>query len=139
MQSRSSVLIARSAEEIFAFIADPANDHRWRSYLVSSRGSVSAPGDRVLQTYSYEGRPKTVELSVSEIDPPHRLTFALTEPTRARLSFSLRPDSGETRVSASLSATLSGPLALFESRAQTELDKQLRVDLDRLKATLEGR
>ena len=139
MQSRSSVLIALPPDEIFAFIADPANDRHWRSHLVSSRGQVTAPGDRVSQTYSHEGRSKTVEISVAEIDPPHRLTFLLTEPARARLSFALRPDDGGTRVSASFSANLSGPLAIFESRAQAELEKLLRADLHRLKTALEDR
>ncbi|MDY0340581.1 MAG: SRPBCC family protein [Coriobacteriia bacterium] len=139
MQSRSSVLIVLSAEDIFAFLVDPANDRRWRSHLVSSRGSITAPGDHISQIYSYGGRSKTIELSVSEIDRPHRLTFALTDPVSARLSFALRPDGGGTRVSVSLSADLSGPLALFESRAQAELAKQLRADLDRLKVTLESR
>jgi len=139
MQARSSVLIPRSAEEVFAFISDPANDRRWRSHLVASHGRIAAPGDRVSQTYTYEGRSKTVEATVSEIDPPNRLTFALTAPAKARLSFTLRPEDGGTRVSASMSATLSGPLALFESRAQSELEKLLRADLARLKVTLESR
>ncbi|MHB1018193.1 MAG: SRPBCC family protein [Coriobacteriia bacterium] len=139
MQARSSVLIPRSAEEVFAFIADTANDHKWRSHLVASHGRITAPGDRVSQTYTYEGRSKTVEATVSEIDPPNRLTFALTQPAKARLSFTLRPEDGGTRVSASMSATLSGPLALFESRAQSELEKLLRADLTRLKVTLESR
>lgn len=138
MQARSSVLIARPAEEIFAFITDPANDRTWRSHLVSSRGRVGAPGDRVTQTYSYEGHSKTVEITVSEFDPPHRLTFLLTEPARARMSLTCRSEEGGTRVSAAISANLSGPAALFESRAQTELEKLLRTDLGRLKATLES-
>ncbi|MHB1135537.1 MAG: SRPBCC family protein [Coriobacteriia bacterium] len=139
MQARSSVLIPLSADEVFAFIADSANDRRWRSHLVASHGRITAPGDRVSQTYTYEGRSKTVEATVSEIDPPNRLTFALTEPAKARLSFTCRPEDGGTRVSASLSATLSGPLALFESRAQAELEKLLRTDLASLKATLLSR
>lgn len=138
MQARSSVLIALSADEVFSFIADTANDRRWRSHLVASRGRITAPGDRVSQTYTYEGRSKTVEATVSELDPPNRLTFLLTEPAKARLSFTFRPEDGGTRVSASMSATLSGPLALFESRAQSELEKFLRTDLARLKATLES-
>lgn len=139
MQARASVLVQAPADRAFAFIADPANDLQWRSHLVSSRGAISAPGDRVVQTYSHGGRSKTVDLTVAEYDPPHRLTLALTEPARARLSFTCRPDSGGTRVSASISATLSGPLALFESRAQAELEKVLHADLDRLKAALDGR
>lgn len=138
MQARSSVVVPASAERAFAFIADPANDRQWRSHLTTSRGTVDAVGDRVTQTYSQDGRSKTVELSVAEYDRPNRLTYALTEPVRARLSFTFRTEDGGTRVSASMSATLSGALALFESRAQSELEKVLKADLTRLKAALES-
>ncbi len=139
MQARSSVLVELPVDEVFAFVADPANDRRWRSHLVSSRGSVTAVGDRVTQTYAQNGRSKTVELTVAEYEPPGRLTFALTEPARARLSFAFRPEDGGTRISAMVSASLTGPLAIFESRAQTELEKVLRTDLGRLKVVLGAR
>lgn len=138
MQARSSILVMAPAERVFAFISEPANDRQWRSHLSASRGAASAVGDRVTQTYSQDGRTKTVELTVAEYDAPNRLTFALTEPVRARLSFAFRPEDGGTRVSASMSATLSGPLALFESRAQSELEKVLKTDLTRLKTVLES-
>lgn len=138
MQSRGSVLIERPVDDVFAFIRETGNDRLWRSHLVSSRGRVDAVGDRVVQTYMAEGRSKTVELTVSELDPPRRLTYALTEPARARMTFACRPEEGGTRVSVTVSANLSGPAALFESRAQTELEKLLRTDLGRLKATLES-
>lgn len=137
MQARASVLINCSVEKTFAFIADTANDRAWRSYLDSSRGRVTAVGDRVTQTYSYQGKSKSVELEVSEFEPPERLGYTIHEPARARMSFHCRPDGTETRVSITISATLSGPAALFEGRAQTEADKLLKTDLDRLKRALE--
>lgn len=139
MHVRASALIVQPAEAVFEFISSPANDHHWRSHLVSSRGRVTMPGDQVVQVYAYRGDSKTVEITVSEFDPPHRLTFTITEPMRARLSFSCRPEDQGTRLSAAISANLTGPPALVESRIQAELETLLRTDLARLKTTLEGR
>lgn len=139
MQARGSVLIARPVEEVFAFISDTGNDRLWRSHLVSTRGRADAVGDRIVQTYSAEGKSKTVELTVAEIDPPRRLTYALAEPVRARLSFQCRPDGAGTRVSAAFSATLSGPVALLAGRMQSELDKLIMRDLWALREHLESR
>ncbi len=137
MQARASVLIDCPVETAFAFIADTANDRAWRSHLDSSRGRATAVGDRISQTYSYQGKGKSVELEVSEFEPPERLGYVIHEPARARMSFHCRPDGTATRVSVTISANLSGPIALFEGRAQKEADKLLKTDLDRLKRALE--
>lgn len=137
MQARASVLINCPVETAFAFIADSANDRAWRSHLASSHGHATAVGDRITQTYSYQGKSKSVELEVSEFEPPERLGYTIHEPARARMSFHCRPDGEGTRVSITISATLTGPAALFEGRAQTEADKLLKTDLNRLKQALE--
>ncbi len=139
MQARASVLVACSPQTAFAFIADTANDHRWRSHLVSSRGHATAVGDRITQTYSAEGRSGTVELEVSEYAPPERLGYVMHKPARARFSFQCRPEGDGTRVSMAISANLTGPAALFEGRAQTEADRVLKADLGQLKQALEAR
>lgn len=137
MQARASVHIDCPVETAFAFIADTANDRAWRSHLDGSHGHVTAVGDRVTQTYSYQGTNRSVELEVSEYQPPERLGYTMSEPARARMSFHCRPDGTGTRVSISISANLSGPAALFEGRVQAEADKLLATDLDRLKRALE--
>ena len=138
MQTRASTLIMRPADVVFGFIAETANDRRWQSYLTASRGRATAPGDRIFQTYSYQGKSKTVELEVAEYQPPERLTYAIREPARARISFQCRPEGGGTRVSMSMSATVSGPAALFGGRIQSEADKLVRANLERLKRALES-
>jgi len=138
MQSRASTLIARPPEAVFAFMADSANDHRWRSHLTSSRGRVAAVGDVVVQTYTAGARSKVVELEVTELMPPERLVFRVRGPVRARLAYQCRPESGGTRVSVSLSAELGGFASLAEGRVETEAAKLTRADLAALKRVLES-
>jgi uncharacterized protein YndB with AHSA1/START domain len=139
MQGRSSIVIAVPDETVFAFITDPANDRTWRSHLVASHGIVRGVGDRVTQTYSYQGRSQTVDLEVSEYEPPTRLTYYLTGAFRARFSFQCLPEAGGTRMGFSVSSVLTGPAALLEGRITTEVTKLARTDLERLKRVLESR
>lgn len=137
MQVRSSILVARPPAAVFAFIADPANAARWRTHLVSSHGSSAAVGDRMIQTYSYQGRTEQLELEVTEYGPPERLAYKTEGQIRGRLAFQCRPEAGGTRVSMSISATVPGPAALFSGRIEKEVDTLLKSDLSRLRAALE--
>ena len=138
MQTRASILIKRRPDDIFSFIADPANDHLWRSHLIASRGHVTGVGDRVSQTYSAQAVSKTIDLEVSEFQPPERLAYRMREPVRARLAFQCRPEGGGTRVSMSLSAEVSGIASVMEGRAEAEVTKLARTDLERLRRVLES-
>lgn len=138
MQSRASVLISRTPDAVFDFIADTANDRTWRTHLTASHGQATAVGDRITQTYSYEGKTQTIELEVSEFERPERLSYLLRKPARIRFSFQCRAEGAGTRVSMAMSADLSGPAALFAGRMQTEADKLLNSDLGRLKVALES-
>ncbi|MDZ4177803.1 MAG: SRPBCC family protein [Coriobacteriia bacterium] len=138
MQSRASILISRPTENVFAFITEPANDKRWRSHLTASRGHITAVGDRVTQTYSYQGKTHSAELEIVEFQPPERLTYAITEPARARVTLTCRPDGSGTRVSMQMTANVSGPAALFAGRIQSEMEKLARTDLESLKRALES-
>lgn len=136
MQARGSTVVDASADRAFEFVADPANDTRWRSYVVASHGRVHGLGDTISQTYSYQGRTQQVTMEVSEYEPPSRLGFLIREPARIRMAFQFRPEGSGCRVSMAFSAMLSGPAAMFEGRIGTELQKLITTDLQRLKAAL---
>lgn len=137
MEARASVHIGRSPEAVFDFISDPANDRVWRSHLVSSRGRITGRGDRVVQTYAYEGRSGTVELEVTEHQRPERLTLAIRDPAKARISFGCRAEDDGTRVTASIRGELPAAAKMFAARIQREADQLVRTDLASLKRVLE--
>jgi len=137
MEARASVLIRRSPEAVFDFISNPANDRSWRSHLVSSRGSLSDRGDHVVHTYTYEGRPSTVELEVREYRRPERLTLVIRDPVEVRISLTCRAEDDGTRVSASIRGELPSAAGMFAGRIQREADELVRIDLTSLKRVLE--
>jgi uncharacterized protein YndB with AHSA1/START domain len=138
MQVRESILVDRPPEEVFAFIADPASAKLWRTHLIDSHGASAAVGDRMVQTYSYQGRTEQLELEITEYEPPERLAYKTEGQVRGRLAFQCRPEADGTRVSMSISATISGAAALFEGRIEKEADGLLKSDLSKLKAALES-
>lgn len=138
MRARASVFIARAPDAVFRFVADPSNDRLWRGHLTSSRGRVTGVGDRVTQVFAAAGQSKTIELEVSEYQPPERLSYRVKGPFRARLSFQFRPEAGGTRVSMSLSADVGGVASLAEGRVEAEAVKLAVTDLSQLKRVLES-
>lgn len=138
MQVRGSVHVIASPEDVFALVADPLRAKEWRSYLVASSGHSDAVGDRLLQSYEYQGRKAQVELTVTVYEPPERLELTITEPARARFAFHCRPEDHGTRVSMTASATLTGAAALLGGRIEKETDRLIRADLAALKKVLES-
>lgn len=136
-QTRGSVLIQATPDQVFDFVANTANDHRWRTHLTASHGRATAVGDRISQTYTYQGKTQTGELEVTEFSRPERLGYVLQQPVRARFSFQFRPEGSGTRASMSINATVPGKYALFEGRVTAEAEKLIRTDLERLKHALE--
>lgn len=137
MEARASVHIGRSPEAVFDFISDPANDRVWRSRIVSSRGRTTGGGDRVVQTYAYEGRSGTVELEVTEYQRPERLTLTIRDPVKVRISFGCRAEDDGTRVTASIRGEPPTAAKMFAARIQREADELVRTDLASLKRVLE--
>ena len=137
MEARASVHIDRAPEAVFDFISDPANDRAWRSHLVSSRGDIAGAGARVTHTYTYQGRTATTELEVTEHKRPERLTLAIRDPAKVRISLGCRAEDGGTRVTASIRGDLPLAAKMFAGRIQREADVLLRADLASLKRVLE--
>jgi len=137
MEARASVHIGRSPEAVFDFISDPANDHAWRSHLISSRGRITGTGDRVTHTYSYQGRTATIDLEVTEHRRPERLTLTIRDPAKIRITLGCRAEDGGTRVSATIRGELPLAARVFAGRIQKEADELVRADLASLKRALE--
>lgn len=133
MQARGSIVLDCPIEEAFRFVSEPSNDPKWRSHLASSHGRVAAVGDRVTHTYSYGGKSKSIVLEVSEYEPPERLAYVMHEEVRVRMAFQFRAEGEGARVGVTMSSALTGAVALFEGRIQTEADRLIRTDLERLK------
>ena len=71
-----SVVIARSIEEVFAFVTDRTNDHRWWSGVMTSRAASSGlSGATQVHRLKMLGRVFETPIEVTDHDPPRSVTI----------------------------------------------------------------
>lgn len=136
--------ISRPAEEVFAFIADHANNPRWQRGMRSCRWTSEPPhglGSTYEQEAVFLGRPVISTFRVTEHIPPRRIgieTESGTFPIAVTRTVSpLGPD--ECRVTADVGG---GPTSLVARVAEpilrTIVRRSVEGDYRRLKALLEA-
>jgi uncharacterized protein YndB with AHSA1/START domain len=139
--AQRSIVINRSIDEVFAFVADGANATRWRSGVLDT-AHASGHGVGEVWTQGVKGpggRRIAADYEITAVDPPRSLAFrAIAGPVRPTGEYRLATENGGTRLSFSLQAELSGLKKLLMGGAvQSTMDAEMAA-LDRLKAVLEG-
>ena len=78
MRIQASIEIARTRDDVWAFISDPRNDAKWCDHVVSVE-QVAGDGPGPDARYAVVHRPiklrgeKRMEMAVTEFDPPLRM------------------------------------------------------------------
>lgn len=138
----SSTEVARPAEEVFAYVTDPATMHEWQQGCL--RGHLDGPtthvGSRCTTVRKIGGREREVVTEITEYDPPHRWADrGITGPIRAVVAATVDPVDGGSRVTIEIDFTGHGigkllvPLVV-RPQAAREMPENMR----RLKRQLEA-
>jgi len=135
-----TVTINRPLHDVFAFVADKANDPRWRPGVAeierlsgegagaSYRQVINGPGGRKI--------PADFELTRYEVD--RRIEFRTTAgPVHPSGSFDFADAGGATRLTFALEAQLAGAKKLMAPMVSRSMRSEVG-NLDRLKQILEG-
>ncbi len=139
----ASIRIERSPDEVFAFVADAANNAAWRKNVVRTEWLDDRPmgvGRRGRQTARLLGREWTVEAEVVEWDPPRSVAWrAVQGPVKVRSWVRVEPDGAGSRVSGGADGGFTGPIgALLTRLALPAMIRQAQADLETLRARLES-
>jgi hypothetical protein len=136
-----TVRITRSAEEVFGFLAEVANETRWRRSIAESGFSTDgAPG---VGTSGYTvaemgGKSVTMPWQVVRFDPGRHMAWELTGgPWRGGGSYTVAGQGEATDVTADLQVRLPGAARLLEPLLGFRLGHGLRTDLERLRGLLQ--
>ena len=137
------ILIRRAPAEVFAFLADHANDPLWRSDLIATRRTSSGTagvGETFQATVKFLGR-QTSEYRVVVYDPDRCEEFeAISGPLRtSRISATLSDAAKGTTLRYRLDVRLNGPFRLAAPVMPRLFQKQLGEFLSTLKSVLETR
>ena len=141
MRAEKSIYIDRPPAEVFAFVADPANDMRWRTELTSASlvgDTARGVGSHVQQTIAYQGRTATTRLDVTEYVAGERICFRMHGDARAHGCYDLQPEGTGTLFTVSLAIELKGEAQMLERYVAQAVDVVTDRDLERLKAILES-
>lgn len=141
----TSIEIARSPEDVFAYVTDPSRLTEWQESLLSSRtegGGPAAVGSRVTQTRRVGRGERTMTSEITEITAPRSWAVrGIDGPVRGMVRGTVEPvDDGErSRVTIELDFEGRGigkllvPLVV---RRQTR--EQMPANMRRLKERLES-
>jgi uncharacterized protein YndB with AHSA1/START domain len=137
-----TVVINRSCEHVFAFLADPVNDPRWSSACVEMRKTSDGPvdvGTTFQQVGRFLGRRLEFTLEVTAYEPNRRFGMKVTTgPIRFAGMRILETVSGGTRVTFTGGGQSGGFFRIAEPLLARFAERQLITDLTALKQVLEA-
>ncbi|HLX31270.1 MAG TPA: SRPBCC family protein [Gaiellaceae bacterium] len=132
MHAELTIEIARTPEDVFAYLTDVANLPEWQSGV---KGAELRDG-RIVETRSFLGREMRTTLEIVERDEPKVFTLeALDSPVPFAVRHELEPAEGGTRLRVVADGEVPGfASGLVAQRAR----KQFSKDFARLKEILES-
>jgi uncharacterized protein YndB with AHSA1/START domain len=139
-----SVEIARSPEDVFAYLDDLERHGEWQSAIVSSKRETDGPtgvGTRATDVRRVPGRTQSVTYEITEHDPPRKVAFrGLNGPVRPSGTVTVEPaGEGGSKVTIELDLQGHGLLgAILAPLARSQAAKQVPEDQGRLKQRLES-
>lgn len=141
---RTSIEVARTAEQVFAYVTDPAHMPDWQAGCVSGKldGPVTTVGSRCTTVRKIGGGEREVTTEITEYDPPRRWADrGIDGPIRALIGVTVEPlgDGATTRVMIDVDFSghgLGRLLVPFVVRRQAA--KQMPGNMARLKQQLEA-
>ena len=137
-----SVEVDRPADEVFAYLADWANNPQWQDGMVACTWT-SEPPLRVGSTYDQEarflGRPVVSSFEVVEHDPGRRVRMVTTKSTMPLdITREVEPlDGDRSRVTATIRGGPEGLLSLADRLTERMVRRNVEADYERLRAVLE--
>ena len=132
MRAELTIEIARTPEDVFAYLTDVSNLPEWQAGVKSA----TVRGDRVEESRSLLGRELHTSLEIVERDEPRLFTLrALDSPVPFSVRHELEPLGGGTRLTVTAEGDVPGFAAGLLSRRAERL---FRKDFERLKQILES-
>ncbi len=141
VQFENSITIERPVEEVFAYVADVANDPAWHTDVVKGRKVSDGPigiGSRLqIRIKPFMGVSEGIEEVVGY--EPNRLYQVRAEmgPMRPTLTCRFEPVDGRTRLSRRVEIQTSGPLSLLMTLMRPMMARRNAGFVANLKRVLE--
>jgi hypothetical protein len=137
-----SVIINRPVAEVFAFVADPANNVKWQDGLVESRLAAASPmevGSQIIDVRKFLGREMESRLEVLVFEPNKRLMQkVISGPFQFEIIQTFDPAVDGTKLTMLAHGEPEGFFKLAAGVVQKQLENQIQGNAERLKQILEA-
>jgi carbon monoxide dehydrogenase subunit G len=135
-----TVEIARTPEDVFAFLTDIERLPEWQTSAVEAHtDGPLAKGSRITEKRRLLGREVDSELEVVACEPPKRLILrSLGGPVKFTVDHELAAHGEGTRLTLIAEAEPGGLMRLTGPMIARTAEQQFRQDFDRLKELLES-
>src|SRR5437588_10899578 len=137
-----SIEIARSPEDVFAYVDDLSRHGEWQEAIVSSKVETEGPtrvGTRATDVRRVPGGPRPVTYEVTEHNPPRKASFrGVSGPVRPVGTMTVEPAGTGSRVTIQLELVGHGIGKLVAPFAMRQARKQVPKAQARLKERLES-
>ncbi len=134
--------VASDPRTAVAFLADLRNDLRWRKEITAVEvvsGEPGTAGACYRETLIWEGMEAHATLTVSELDPSHRLVLLAEDPGySSTYEYTVTADGNSSRIELAMTLTTDGPLRLIEPFMAALITRWLERDLPGIDAAIRG-
>ena len=139
LRAELTIEIARSADDVFAYLTDVEKLPEWQASVVSSRADGPLEkGSRIVEQRALLGHEAETELEVTAYEPGRRFALrTLSGPVDLTIDHELHEAEGETRLHVTATGKPGGLLRFAARAVEAKAKHELRRDFERLKANLE--
>ena len=138
----TTVDIARSPEDVFAYISDVSRQPEWQEDLLSAMVESDGPlasGSRIVHQRKIGSRTIEIKSEITTFEPPRVMGFRATEgPIRAAGSQTVEPVGDGSRVRLEMEMTGHGMGKLMLPMARKQAARQVAASHEKLKRILES-
>ena len=134
-----TIVIARSVDDVFAYLTDVEKLPEWQGSVVSSRADGPlGKGSRIVEQRSLLGHEAETELEVTAYEPVRRFALrTLRGPVDLTIDHALEQAGEETRLHVTATGKPGGLLRFAGRVVEAKARHELQRDFERLKANLE--
>jgi carbon monoxide dehydrogenase subunit G len=139
LRAELTIEIARSPEDVFAYMTDVEKLPEWQGSVVSSRADGPLrEGSRIVEERALLGHEAETELEVTAYEPARRFGLrTLRGPVELTIDHALEESGGETRLHVTATGKPGGLLRFAARAVEAKARHELTRDFARLKANLE--
>ena len=142
VRAEISVVINRSAEDIFPYLSEVQKAPEWQSGILEANQLSDGPpavGTTSREVRHIFGRRLETTFEITEFEPHRKLSFKSTSgPFAMQGRYTLVPTEGGTRVTFVLEGKISGILKMAEPIVLGTAKRQMDTDFGNLKVLLEA-